>query len=148
MTPRMLLCLAIASAVAGCAHLERLGLPRAACSANCAIDVEVTADANSCTFKVPEKNHEFRVAANTTTNITWRLTAPQGYQFAEPDGIRFTPPPPPNTFTRKTSANRQSFIFEDANNDARKKGSHIYHIKVENQNGSISCRLDPSVVNE
>ena len=117
-----------------------------ACSNNCTITVEVTSDGKTCAIIAPRKNDEFHIARFATTDITWRLKAPQGFVFSEPDGIKFSPDPPANTFIRRPSSNRQEFTYNDKNDTPGKRGAHPYHIQVEN--GSITCRLDPSVVND
>jgi hypothetical protein len=118
----------------------------AGCTNNCTITVEVTADATSCRITKPAKTDEFHVAAFTTTDITWQLDAPQGFEFSDPDGIEFSPSPPANTFIRRATASKREFVFTDKNDAPGKRGKHPYHIKVEK--GGITCRLDPSVVND
>ncbi len=143
MKTKAMLCVVAISALAGC---EGMGVVKAAgCGANCGIEVVVTATATDCQITKPGKNDEYRIADGAVTDIKWTLTAPQGYDFAEPDGIWF-PSPPSSTFFRKIAPNRQQFIYEDKNDRPVAKGTHVYHIKVEK--GAITCKLDPTVVNE
>ena len=116
------------------------------CSNNCTIDVEVTSDGTTCQITAPAKDDKFHITPFATTDITWKLKGAQGFEFSEPDGIRFSPDPPANTFIRRSSPNRQEFTYNDKNDTPGKRGEHPYHIKVEK--GGITCRLDPSVVND
>ena len=70
---------------------------------------------SGCTITSPAKADEFHIAAGATVDITWKLKGAQGYQFTEPDGIKFSPPAPAGIFTRKTGTSRQEFTFTDQN---------------------------------
>ena len=137
------------SVTAMCALAAAPGLLRAeGCKNNCSIDVEVTADAKSCKITKPLPTDKFAVAANTTVDITWKLKAPQDFQFTG-EGIKFKGKPvavPADTFVFK-NASKVEWVFTDKNDGKPgKKGEHKYSIFVEK--GGIKCNLDPSVVNE
>ena len=143
MKNRFLLSIASASAlVAAPSILQAQTVP---CKANCNIEVVVSADADSCKITAPEMTHEYRIAAGVRTDITWTLKGAQGFEFTT-DGILFKREVPAGIFAARQAASKQQFVHAVDNSTPNKSGKHRYNIEV--QKGSVTCRLDPTVVND
>lgn len=130
--------------LSSCAMMPPPG-PMTRCGAVCSVEVQARMiDARRCEITMPAMDHKVHVGQGSRSEIVWSLTRSPGFQFANP-GIVFRAPPP-NTFSGSPGASPQEFVVRVNNTQPGSRGEHKYHIVV--QNGGVTCRLDPWVVNE
>ena len=140
----------VAVGYAGFAHAQKPGdsqanrCPSKAGACKVTVTVTVPAQGGSCSV---EADLPTVFVKKGNVPITWSLSGPAGYQFAQGGGIVFNkkPGPPPGTFTVRSQAPRQ-LVLNDKNQGAASGKAWSYTIYVTNGKGD-DCQKDPDVDN-
>jgi hypothetical protein len=151
------LCLTLATvavmSVLGCTSPDKritAQLPACAATGNdkdCSVKVAVTQSATDCTVKVDPRQYEIAFPAGQRDKfIYWELAAPTGYTFTD-DGIAIEKNLPREFDQPKLMDHGLTFRWKNLHKLVSQK-TYEYVVNVSNQDGSISCSLDPKINNQ
>jgi hypothetical protein len=139
-------------ALGGCGVMG-VGSPRTMvrCTGTCTVMVPVTMSGSTCTIGLPP-THRIRVGPqNQPTIIRWQISSDSDSQFKFRNGnaIAFDKPtgPPPPSIMQNGAGGARVVTINDNHSSATTQGSWDYTIYVTG-NGSVACKLDPTVVND
>ena len=124
-----------------CSATKMPGDPTDTCNSkeSCVVTVLV----RGCSWEAIEvRPEELYVKRGYKGEVTWKLTAPPGWEFAK-NGIEFKNAASREEFAESKHGAREFWWF-DKN---AKRGRHHYNVNVIHPNGKV-CTRDPTVMND